>query len=75
MLHVSSRTGVATLRTAIHWLLTYLLTYLLPCTQYRIDAGETERRATVQVATGPRRSADDDQVARRVGTSVREGCR
>ena len=27
--HVSSRSGVATLRTAIHLLLTYLLTYLL----------------------------------------------
>ena len=29
MWHVSSRSGVATLRTAIHLLLTYLLTYLL----------------------------------------------
>ena len=29
MWHVSSRSGVATLRTAIHLLLTYLLTY--PC--------------------------------------------
>jgi len=29
MSHVSSRSGVATLRTAIHLLLTYLLTYLL----------------------------------------------
>ena len=28
--HVSSRRGVATLRTAIHLLLTYLLTYLRP---------------------------------------------
>jgi len=28
MWHVSSRSGVATLRTAIHLLLTYLLTYL-----------------------------------------------
>ena len=28
--HVSSCSGVATLRTAIHLLLTYLLTYLLP---------------------------------------------
>ena len=27
MWHVSSRSGVATLRTAIHLLLTYLLTY------------------------------------------------
>ena len=27
MWHVSSRSGVATLRTAIHMLLTYLLTY------------------------------------------------
>jgi len=30
MWHVSSRSGVATLRTAIHLLLTYLLTYLSP---------------------------------------------
>jgi len=29
MWNVSSRSGVATLRTAIHLLLTYLLTYLL----------------------------------------------
>jgi len=29
MWHVSSRSGVAILRTAIHLLLTYLLTYLL----------------------------------------------
>ena len=29
MWHVSSRSGVATLRTAIHLLLTFLLTYLL----------------------------------------------
>jgi len=29
MWHVSSRSGVVTLRTAIHLLLTYLLTYLL----------------------------------------------
>ena len=29
MWHVSSRSGVATLQTAIHLLLTYLLTYLL----------------------------------------------
>ena len=29
MWHVSSRSGVATLRTAIHLLLTYFLTYLL----------------------------------------------
>ena len=28
MWHVSSRSGVATLRTAIHLLLTYLLTYI-----------------------------------------------
>jgi len=28
MWHVSSRSGVATVRTAIHLLLTYLLTYL-----------------------------------------------
>ena len=28
MWHVSSRSGVATLRTAIHLLLTYLLTYV-----------------------------------------------
>ena len=33
MWHVSSRSGVATLRTAIHLLLTYLLTYL----QYAIN--------------------------------------
>ena len=33
MRHVSSRSSVATLRTAVHLLLTYLLTYLLlhPC--------------------------------------------
>jgi len=30
MWHVSSRSGVATLRTAIHLLLTYLLTYQGP---------------------------------------------
>ena len=30
--HVSSRSGVATLRTAIHLLLTYLLPYLLTST-------------------------------------------
>jgi len=30
--HVSSRSGVATLRTAIHLLLTYLLTYYTPGT-------------------------------------------
>ena len=33
MWHVSSRSGVATLRTAIHLLLTYLLTYL-PSVRY-----------------------------------------
>ena len=32
MWHVSSRSGVATLRTAIHLLLTYLLTYYLAIT-------------------------------------------
>ena len=37
MWHVSSRGGVATLRTAIHFSLTYLLTYLLTYTH--IDAG------------------------------------
>ena len=35
MWHVSSRSGVATLRTAIHLLLTYLLTYFLPPNQQR----------------------------------------
>ena len=35
MWHVSSRTGVATLRTAIHLLLTYLITYLLQIAQIR----------------------------------------
>jgi len=35
MRHVSSRTGVATLRTAIHLLLTYLITYLLQIAQIR----------------------------------------
>jgi len=34
MWHVSSRSGVVTLRTAIHLLLTYLLTYLLIETQH-----------------------------------------
>ena len=33
MWHVSSGSGVATLRTAIHLLLTYLLTYLQSRTQ------------------------------------------
>jgi len=37
MWHVSSRSGVATLRTAIHLLLTYLLTYLLTATLERIN--------------------------------------
>ena len=31
MWHVSSRSGVETLRTAIHLLLTYLLTYVSAC--------------------------------------------
>ena len=38
MWHVSSRSGVATLRTAIHLLLTYLLTYLTPPPRYKILA-------------------------------------
>jgi len=38
MWHVSSRSGVATLRTAIHLLLTYLLTYLL-CARVQQTAG------------------------------------
>jgi len=36
MWHVSSRSGVATLRTAIHLLLTYLLTYLFTYTAVSI---------------------------------------
>ena len=41
MWHVSSRSSVATLRTAIHLLLTYLLTYLrwtLPCMRFCLSA-------------------------------------
>jgi len=36
MWHVSSRSGVATLRTAIHLLLTYLLTSSYGCNKYTI---------------------------------------
>ena len=38
MWHVSSRSGVATLRTAIHLLLTYLLTYLLRPVEHQLSA-------------------------------------
>ena len=44
MWHVSSRSGVATLRTAIHLLLTYLLTYSL-----QTDAFAHQRHALVAV--------------------------
>ena len=43
--HVSSRSGVATLRTAIHLLLTYLLTYLLHPWFTRSERGLTAARA------------------------------
>jgi len=42
MWHVSSRSGVATLRTAIHLLLTYLLTYIDPA-PLRILCGQRQK--------------------------------
>ena len=42
--HVSSRSGVATLRTAIHLLLTYLLTYLLPIQLAALENKTRSRR-------------------------------
>jgi len=53
---VSSRSGVATLRTAIHLLLTYFLTYLQTCCQCccgrdRCDWFRTRRRAASVVQT------------------------
>ena len=45
MWHVSSRSGVATLRTAIHLLLTYLLTGLT----YRLRVGIPSRYVTNQL--------------------------
>ena len=44
--HVSSRSGVATLRTAIHLLLTYLITYLLT---YLLTPDRTWRQAVAHL--------------------------
>jgi len=47
MWHVSSRSGVTTLRTAIHLLLTYLLTYarvLIVSETHVGDVGDAEQR-------------------------------
>jgi len=45
MWHVSSRSGVATLRTAIQLLLTYLLTYLL-----NMNTATTDNRTYLQLS-------------------------
>ena len=56
MWHVSSRSGVATLRTAIHLLLTYLLTYL-PVV-LAVVLGAAGQREHVRGGDAQRESAD-----------------
>ena len=60
MWHVSSRSGVTTLRTATHLLLTYLLTYLfvgVAGERVQSEAGNFEHPATVDVTVGTGQSA------------------
>ena len=59
MWHVSSRSGVATLRIAIHLLLSYLLTYLLPTRLLAVSNGnENDNYWTVR-DRGVRHLAND----------------
>ena len=64
MWHVSSRSSVATLRTAIHLLLTYLLTYLhsIPTLGSRAPPSSIDGRP----CENPKRGADFTASARQV---------
>ena len=54
MWHVSSRSGVATLQTAIHLLLTYLLTYRVGAD--RMADGTQELETIVDTGVEPRQT-------------------
>ena len=53
MWHVSSRSGVATLRTAIHLLLTYLLSYGPVSVSVRLRRHQRSRRLPVNLVYHP----------------------
>ena len=53
MWYVSSRSGVATLRTAIHLLFTYLLTYLHSKWSKNSDEKPRRRKTPLKVAFSP----------------------
>jgi len=63
MCYVSSRSGVATLRTAIHLLLTYLLCFLAATLQTRLN-GLTSYECRVQQIT----AAVGEEISRRDST-------
>ena len=52
MWHVSSRSGVATLRVAIHLLLTYLLTYLRAFSALTVLVGRQEGHPACEKLSG-----------------------
>jgi len=52
MWHVSSRSGVATLRTAIHLLLTYLLSYIAAFSALTLLVGRQEGHPACKKLSG-----------------------
>jgi len=76
MWHVSSRSGVATVRTAIHLLLTYLLTYQkgktnLDFTGARNSERQWHQLGHMQICT----SLQTDNHANRYSSFLQAGCR